>query len=276
MACTLNDNCPTKRLCDRSPYNEDENPSDIACPQYHTTPKQVGGPYNRLKRQAHDHAPATAGATRLRPHPTHKSPNGNATWQRNTWERNTAVQRTGMRHSSTMYGSMTQHTAPNEDATTSNDAPGITHPPWQDFTSRANEYQCNPPPPDPAYQHPNDGVLGGPAQTTIHEPEYGPSTPHPLQRVWDPGQNPPKPLTINPRNNTLRTKPTNDSTGPQYPTPAAAGVGYCKILNQNPRKPPTTNPLNNTLQTKTVNKAPRMKTHTLKGVPNGTGPNRGI
>ncbi|KAF9502667.1 hypothetical protein BS47DRAFT_1370102, partial [Hydnum rufescens UP504] len=92
------------------------------------------------KRQVHNHAPAAGCVvTRLRPHPTHdESPNGNATH--------------GMRHGSAMhgnvtrsatYGNMTQarntamhqltrYTAPspNEDATMSNDAPGITHPLW--------------------------------------------------------------------------------------------------------------------------------------------------
>ncbi|KAF9508738.1 hypothetical protein BS47DRAFT_1365733 [Hydnum rufescens UP504] len=170
---------------------------------------------------------------------------GNTTWKCDAWEHDMA-----QCTNDAIYG-----TTPNEDATASNDVPGITHPPRRDFTSHANEYQRNPPPPDPAYQHLNDRVLGQPAQTAVHELEYGPSTPHPLQQVWG---------------------TTSWSTGPQYPAPTAAGVRYCKILNQNLHKPPTTNLLNNTPQMKTVNKAPQTKTRTLKGVPNGTGPDQGI
>ncbi|KAF9510366.1 hypothetical protein BS47DRAFT_1364571 [Hydnum rufescens UP504] len=59
-------------------------------------------------------------------------------------------------------------------------------------------------------------------------------------------------------------------SGPQYPAPAAAGVGYCKILNQNPHKPQP-QPPNNTPQTKTVNEAPQTKTRTLEGVPKWSG-----
>ncbi|KAF9507845.1 hypothetical protein BS47DRAFT_1366332 [Hydnum rufescens UP504] len=174
---------------------------------------------------------------------------GNTTRQCNVQQHDTAVQ-----CSSATHGNATQQhtnnaiygTAPNKDATASNDTPGITHPPrqpckravkaalfaWTLLLMPTNT-DATPPPPDPAYQHPNNGVLGGPAQTAVHEPEYGPSTPHPLQRVWG-----------------------TTSTGPQYPAPTAAGVGYCKILNQNPHKPPTTNPPNNMPQTKTMNKAP--------------------
>ncbi|KAF9510363.1 hypothetical protein BS47DRAFT_1408244 [Hydnum rufescens UP504] len=174
----------------------------------------------------------------------------------------------------------THGNTPNEDATALNKGPRNHTPAMAGVWSYIRSSLLVPMNTDakPPVTPPIDAQTTGPGGTRpncrTYEPEYGPSTPHPLQRVWDPGQNPRERPTTNPRNDTPRTKPANDppqtktagrthttrrtsrSTGPQYPAPAAAGVGYCKILNQNPHTPPTTNLLNDMLQTKTVNKPP--------------------
>ncbi|KAF9502662.1 hypothetical protein BS47DRAFT_1370108 [Hydnum rufescens UP504] len=96
---------------------------------------------------------------------------------------------------------------------------------------------------------------------------------HGMTRRNETANDPPQTKTAGRTHTTHRT---SRSTGPQYPAPAAVGVGYCKILNQNPHTPPTTNLLNDTPQTKTVNKPPRTKTTPSRERPNGPGPDWGI
>ncbi|KAF9503473.1 hypothetical protein BS47DRAFT_1369516 [Hydnum rufescens UP504] len=130
----------------------------------------------------------------------------------------------------------THGNTPNEDVTTLNKGPRNHTPAMAGVWSYIRSSLLTPtntdtkPPVTPAYRRPNDGTWGDPSKP--------PSWPEPAQTPNH------KPTERHAANETRKRPPTNEncrediqtavhmswSTRPQYPTPAAAGVGYYKIL----------------------------------------------
>ncbi|KAF9508732.1 hypothetical protein BS47DRAFT_1365727 [Hydnum rufescens UP504] len=136
---------------------------------------------------------------------------------------------------------MTHGNMPNEEVTALNKGPRNHTPAMAGVWSYIRSSLRAPTNTDtkPPVALPIDARMMGPGGTHpnchTHELEYGPSTHTCCSRCG----------VLQRRTHTPHH--TSWSTGPQYPAPTAAGVGYCKILNQNPHTPPTTNSLKDTL-----------------------------
>ncbi|KAF9518206.1 hypothetical protein BS47DRAFT_1422667 [Hydnum rufescens UP504] len=197
---------------------------------------------NRLERQPNDHTPPAAGVWSQGP----KRQRDTATQQTATRQatRHTTTYQT-TRHTATRQ--TTRHTATRQTRTRPalNKGPRNHTPAMAGVWSYIRSSLLAPtntdakPPDNPAYRRPNDGPGGTHPNRRTYEPEYGPSTPHPLQRVWgttkthanaQPQTRERPPTNENRREDVQTAVRTSRSTRPQYPTPAAAGVGYYKIL----------------------------------------------